>query len=61
MSGRFYNKTVLVTGGGSGLGLGAARLFAAEGATVFIAGRRAEQLEAARSATAGTVIAAAQV
>ena len=53
-------KTVLVTGGGTGLGLAAARVFAEQGATVFIAGRRAEQLEAARSemdALPGTVVA----
>ncbi len=54
MSGRFHGKTVLVTGGGTGLGLGAAQLFVAEGATVFIAGRRAEQLEAARASMAGS-------
>lgn len=59
MSGRFDDKTVLVTGGGTGLGLEAAKLFAAEGATVVIAGRRAEQSESARSQVKGTVIAVA--
>jgi 3-oxoacyl-[acyl-carrier protein] reductase len=38
--------SVLVTGGGSGLGADAARHFAARGARVVIAGRRAEKLEA---------------
>lgn len=37
----------LVTGGGSGLGLGIARCFAASGAEIVIAGRSAERLEAA--------------
>jgi 3-oxoacyl-[acyl-carrier protein] reductase len=38
--------SVLVTGGGSGLGAAAARHFAARGARVAISGRRAEKLEA---------------
>ena len=36
---RFDNKTVLVTGGSSGIGLAAAKAYAAEGARVFITGR----------------------
>lgn len=38
--------SVLVTGGGSGLGEGAARHFAAKGAKVTISGRRSEKLDA---------------
>lgn len=38
--------SVLVTGGGSGIGEGVARLFAARGAKVTITGRRADKLEA---------------
>lgn len=38
-------KAILVTGGGSGLGLAMAKTFAAHGAKVAIAGRRRERLE----------------
>ena len=40
------SMSVLITGGGSGLGEGAARHFAAKGARVTISGRRAERLDA---------------
>ena len=40
-------KTALVTGGTSGIGLAAAQRFAAEGANVFVTGRRQDQLDAA--------------
>lgn len=38
---RFTDKVVLITGGGSGIGLACARQFAAEGARVFVAQRSA--------------------
>lgn len=41
---RFTGKSVLVTGGGSGIGRGAALAFAREGATVTVAGRNEENL-----------------
>ena len=37
--------SVLVTGGGSGIGEGVARLFAARGAKVTITGRRADKVQ----------------
>jgi len=47
MSGRFEDKVVVVFGGNSGIGLAAARDFAAEGARVVITGRDARTLAAA--------------
>src|ERR1700758_4701305 len=44
---RLANKTALITGGNSGIGLATARLFVAEGAKVTITGRNRETLEEA--------------
>jgi NAD(P)-dependent dehydrogenase (short-subunit alcohol dehydrogenase family) len=44
---RLQGKTAVVTGGGSGIGLGAAKRFIDEGALVYIFGRRQEALDAA--------------
>src|ERR1700682_2043411 len=45
----FRNKTVVVTGGASGIGLGIANAFAREGASIVLCDIRAEPLEDAVS------------
>jgi NAD(P)-dependent dehydrogenase (short-subunit alcohol dehydrogenase family) len=45
--GEFDGKTVLITGGGSGIGLATARRLVDAGANVVLAGRRIETLDAA--------------
>lgn len=47
MTKRFENKVVAITGGSDGIGLTTAKHFSAEGAHVYITGRRQEQLDAA--------------
>lgn len=54
---RFDNKTVLVTGASSGIGLAAAHAFAREGATVVITGRDERALQAARELIGDNAIA----
>ncbi|BAK65633.1 putative oxidoreductase [Sphingobium sp. SYK-6] len=44
---RLNGKTAVVTGGGSGIGFGIAQRFVAEGAFVFLFGRRQDALDAA--------------
>lgn len=43
----FHDKTVLITGGGSGIGLATARRLAEAGANIVLAGRSADRLDAA--------------
>jgi len=54
---RLANKTALITGGNSGIGLATARLFLAEGARVAITGRNQQTLDAARATLGNGVLA----
>lgn len=54
---RLANKTALITGGGSGIGLATARVFLAEGARVAIVGRRKNTLDEAATMLGGNVLA----
>ena len=48
--GQLTNKTALVTGGSTGIGLAAAKRFVEEGARVYLTGRRKPELDAAAEA-----------
>jgi NAD(P)-dependent dehydrogenase (short-subunit alcohol dehydrogenase family) len=52
---RLSGKVAVVTGANSGIGLASASLFAAEGARVFITGRRQDALDAAVARIGGDV------
>ena len=53
--GELQNKTALVTGGTSGIGLAVARRFAAEGAHVIVTGRNQQRLDAVGAELGGAV------
>eukprot|EP01037_Dinobryon_pediforme_P033531 gene33531-38991_t len=52
---RLHGKTALITGGTSGIGLATAKRFGAEGAYVFITGRRQAELDKAVDEIGGAV------
>jgi NAD(P)-dependent dehydrogenase (short-subunit alcohol dehydrogenase family) len=53
---RLDGKTVLITGGTSGIGLATAKLFRDEGARVAVTGRNAESLERAQTELGGEAL-----
>lgn len=53
---RFSGKTVLITGGGTGIGAAVARRLASEGASVALMGRRREPLEAVARDAGGMIV-----
>lgn len=57
MTQKLSNKIALVTGGSSGIGLATAKRFIAEGAYVFVTGRRQTELDAAARELGGNATA----
>jgi NAD(P)-dependent dehydrogenase (short-subunit alcohol dehydrogenase family) len=55
MEKKLTHKVAVVTGGSAGIGLGVAKRFAAEGAQVFITGRRQSELDKAAAAMGGNI------
>jgi len=54
--GKLQGKVAIITGGTTGIGLAAAKLFVEEGAYVFITGRRQKELDEAVKAIGNNVI-----
>ncbi len=55
MTGRLAGKIAVITGGTTGIGLATARRFVAEGARLFITGRRPAELDSAVQEIGGGV------
>jgi NADP-dependent 3-hydroxy acid dehydrogenase YdfG len=53
--GKLQGKVAVITGGTTGIGLAAAKLFVTEGAYVFITGRRQQELDEAVKAIGSNV------
>ncbi|EPX86766.1 SDR family NAD(P)-dependent oxidoreductase [Salipiger mucosus] len=58
---RFDGKTVIVTGASSGIGAATARVFGAQGATVVLAARSEDKLNAVAADIPGAIVVAADV
>jgi NAD(P)-dependent dehydrogenase (short-subunit alcohol dehydrogenase family) len=54
---RLKNKVAIITGGGTGIGAAAARLFAREGANVVVTGRRPEPIATVAAEIGGVAVA----
>jgi NAD(P)-dependent dehydrogenase (short-subunit alcohol dehydrogenase family) len=52
----FHNKTIVITGAGTGIGAACARRFSAEGANLVLIGRRRQPLEQVAAETGGLVL-----
>lgn len=57
MSGRFSGKTVLITGGGTGIGAAVAQRMAQDGANIVLMGRRVQPLQEVATLCGATIIA----